>query len=138
MKTNIQNIAAIISTAIWADGTYDPAEKVTVEEIAEALELDLDAFKAEVEKQIQKVEALSEEEANAFLLDAAQGVDDDEIGIVFEAAMQMLLCDGVLSRDEVTNLLAIADALGIAAEDAVLLLADMVKEEPELEIDFED
>ncbi len=138
MKTNIQNIAAIISTAIWADGTYDPAEKVTVEEIAEALELDLDAFKAEVEKQIQKVEALSEEEANAFLLDAAQGVDDDEIGIVFEAAMQMLLCDGVLSRDEVTNLLAIADALGIAAEDAVLLLADMVKEEEELEIDFED
>ncbi len=138
MKTNIQNIAAIISTAIWADGTYDPAEKVTVEEIAEALELDLDAFKAEVEKQLQKVEALSEEEANAFLLDAAQGVDDDEIGIVFEAAMQMLLCDGVLSRDEVTNLLAIADALGIAAEDAILLLADMVKEEPELEIDFED
>lgn len=138
MKTNIQNIAAIISTAIWADGAYDPAEKVTVEEIAEALELDLDAFKAEVEKQLKKVEGLSEEEANALLQDAAQGVDDDEIGIVFEAAMQMLLCDGVLSRDEVTNLLAIADALGIAAEDAILLLADMVKEEEELEIDFED
>ena len=138
MKTKLENIATIIAAAIWADGVYDPAEKVTVEEIAEALELDEAAFKAAVEKQLEALEKMSDNQANAAMLDAAESVDDEEIGIVFEAAMQMLLADSELSRAEVGNLLVIADALGIEAEDAILLLADMVKEEPELSINFAD
>jgi tellurite resistance protein len=138
MKTKIENIAAIIAAAIWADGEYDPAEKVTVEEIADALELDEANFKAAVDKQVKALEKMSENQANALLLDAAEGVDDEEIGIVFEAAMQMLLADSELSRAEVSNLLVIADALGIEEEDAILLLADMVKVEKELTINLED
>ena len=52
--------------------------------------------------------------------------------------MQMLLADSELSRAEVSNLLVIADALGIETEDAILLLADMVKEEKELTINLAD
>ena len=40
MKTEMKHIAAIAATAIWADGEYDEAEKIAVEEIAEAFELD--------------------------------------------------------------------------------------------------
>ena len=138
MKTSIENIAAVIAAAIWADGVYDPAEEVTVEEIAEALELDEKAFKAAVNKQVKALEKLSANQADAALHDAAEAVDDEEIGIVFEAAMQMLLADSELSRAEVSNLLVIAEALGIEEEDAILLLADMVKTEPELTINMED
>jgi len=138
MKTSIENIAAVVAAAIWADGVYDPAEKITVEEIAEALELDEKAFKAAVDKQVKALEKMSENQANAALKDAAEAVDDEEIGIVFEAAMQMLLADSELSRAEVSNLLVIAEALGIEDEDAILMLADMVKTEPELTINMED
>lgn len=138
MKTSIENIAAVIAAAIWADGVYDPAEEVTVEEIAEALELDEKAFKAAVDKQVKALEKMSDNQANAVLKDAAEAVDDEEIGIVFEAAMQMLLADSELSRAEVSNLLVIAEALGIEEEEAILLLADMVKTEPELTINLED
>ena len=138
MKTSIENIAAVIAAAIWADGVYDPAEEITVEEIAEALELDEKAFKAAVNKQVKALEKMSENQANAALKDAAEAVDDEEIGIVFEAAMQMLLADSELSRAEVSNLLVIAEALGIEDEDAILMLADMVKTEPDLTINMED
>lgn len=138
MKTNIENIAAIVAAAIWADGVYDPAEEITVEEIAEALELDEKAFKAAVDKHVKALEKMSDNQANAALKDAAEAVDDEEIGIVFEAAMQMLLADSELSRAEVSNLLVIAEALGIEDEDAILMLADMVKTEPELTINMED
>lgn len=138
MKTSIENIAAVIAAAIWADGVYDPAEEITVEEIAEALELDEEAFKAAVDKQVKALEKMSANQANAALKDAAEAVDDEEIGIVFEAAMQMLLADSELSRAEVSNLLVIAEALGIEDEDAILMLADMVKTEPELTINMED
>ena len=138
MKTSIENIAAIVAAAIWADGVYDPAEEITVEEIAEALELDEKAFKAAVDKHVKAFEKMSDNQANAALKDAAEAVDDEEIGIVFEAAMQMLLADSELSRAEVSNLLVIAEALGIEDEDAILMLADMVKTEPELTINMED
>lgn len=138
MKTKIENIATIIAVAIWADGEYDPAEEVTVEEIAEALELDLETFKAEVDNQVKAFEKMSGEQANSILIKAAGGVEDEEVGIVFEAAMQMFLADGELSRSEVSNLLVVAEALGIETEDAILLLADMVKEEEDLEVNLED
>lgn len=138
MKTNIENIATIIAAAIWADGEYDEAEKVTVEEIADALELDLSAFKSAIDKQIKALDKMSANQTNAALQDAAEAVDDEEIGIVFEAALQMLLADSELSRSEVSNMLVIADALGIEHEDAILMLADLVKEESDLSINTAD
>ena len=138
MKTKLEHIATIIAAAIWADGVYDPAEEITVDEISDALELDQEKFKEAVEKLVKGMDGLSENMTNAALKDAAEAVDDEEIGIVFEAAMQMLLADGELSRTEVSNLLVIADALGIEEEDAILLLADMVKVEKELTINLED
>ena len=138
MKTKLEHIATIIAAAVWADGVYDPAEEITVEEIADALELDEAKFKEAVEKIVKGMDGLSDNMTNAALKDAAEAVDDEEIGIVFEAAMQMLLADGELSRAEVSNLLVIADALGIETEDAILLLADMVKEEKELTINLAD
>ena len=138
MKTNIENIATIIAAAIWADGEYDEAEKVTVEEIADALELDLSAFKSAIDKQIKALDKMSANQTNAALQDAAEAVDDEEIGIVFEAALQMFLADSELSRSEVSNMLVIADALGIEHEDAILMLADLVKEESDLSINMAD
>lgn len=138
MKTKLEHIATIIAAAIWADGVYDPAEEITVDEISDALELDQEKFKEAVEKLVKGMDGLSENMTNAALKDAAEAVADDEIGIVFEAAMQMLLADGELSRSEVSNLLVIADALGIETEDAILLLADMVKTEEELTINLND
>ena len=138
MKTNIENIATIIAAAIWADGEYDEAEKVTVEEIADALELDLSAFKSAIDKQINALDKMSANQTNAALQDAADAVDDEEIGIVFEAALQMFLADSELSRSEVSNMLVIADALGIEHEDAILMLADLVKEESDLSINMAD
>lgn len=136
MKTRIEDIATIIAAAIWADNVYDEAEKITVEEIADALELNEAAFKKAVDAQVKALSKMSDNHANAALMDAAEAVDDEEIGIVYEAAMQMLLADGELSASEVSNLLVVANALGIEDEMAILLLADMVKTEPELEINL--
>ena len=49
----------------------------------------------------------------------------------------MIISDNVIGSSEVNTALAIADALGLENDSAILLLLDMVKSEPELEIDFE-
>ena len=134
MNTPIEKLTTIIASAIWADGVYDEAEAVTVEEIAEALELDEASFKAAIDTEIATLQTLSDEEVDNRLFAAAQAVEDEEIGIVFQSAMQIIISDNELCRPEVNNLLVLADALGIEDEDAVLMIADLVKDEPELEV----
>jgi tellurite resistance protein len=136
MNTDIKNLAAVLATVVWADGVYDEAEKVAVEEIAEALELDNAELTAAVEAALGEVENMNEEQVNEYILNNSAEIDEEEAEIVFEAALQIAIVDGVLGVEEVDNLLAVASALGIDDARAVLLIIDLAKEEEELELDF--
>lgn len=135
MNTNNKNIAAFVAAAIWADEVYDEAEKIAVEEIAEALELE--NFAADVEAELAKVETMDGQAVADYLVEAGEGVDDEEVAFVFESVLQIVLCDGVLAYSEARNLLTVADALGLEHEYALLMVADMMKEENEVEVEFE-
>ena len=136
MKTNIKNLATILATTIWADGEYDEAEKISVEEIAEAFELDVNELLAAVNAEVEAISALDEEKVNEVLLQNAAEVDEEEAELVLQAVLQIATVDGVLCEEEVDNILSIASALGVNEARAVLMLADLVKDEPELEIEF--
>ncbi len=136
MKTNIKNLATILATTIWADGEYDEAEKISVEEIAEAFELDVNELLAAVNAEVEAISAMDEEKVNEVLLQNAAEVDEDEAELVLQAVLQVATVDGVLCEEEVDNILSIASALGVNEARAVLMLADLVKEEPELEVVF--
>ena len=136
MKTNIKNLAAFLATAIWADGEYDEAEKVALSEIAEALEVNEEELVAETEAAQAELDKMDEEEVFQYLINNGAEVAEDEAAQVYLAAMQIVTVDGVLGVEEVDNLLAIASALGLDDSYAMLLLIDLVKEEPELELKF--
>lgn len=136
MKTNIKNLATILATTIWADGEYDEAEKISVEEIAEAFELDVNELLAAVNAEVETISALDEDKVNEVLLQNAAEVDEEEAELVLQAVLQIATVDGVLCEEEVDNILSIASALGVNEARAVLMLADLVKDEPELEIVF--
>ena len=137
MNTDIKTLAALVATQVWCNGEYSEVEKETTEEIAEAFDLPTDKFNGLVEDCITEFDKMNDEEVNALLLKNAEKVADDDVAMVYEALMEMALCDGELTGDEVNNLLATADAFGMDTETAVLLLCDMVKTEPELEISFD-
>jgi tellurite resistance protein len=136
MKTNIKNLATILATTIWADGEYDEAEKISVEEIAEAFELDVNELLAAVNAEVDTISALDEDKVNEVLLQNAAEVDEEEAELVLQAVLKIATVDGVLCEEEVDNILSIASALGVNEARAVLMLADLVKEEPELEVVF--
>ena len=134
MKTDIRHIAALVATSIWADGEYDAAEKIVVAEIADAFELNADEFAVAVEAELAVIEPMNEDEVNAYILEHSAEVDDEEAEMLLQAVLQVVIVDGVLGEEEVENVLSIASALGINESRAVLMLADLVKDEPELQI----
>ncbi|MBR6775587.1 MAG: TerB family tellurite resistance protein [Bacteroidales bacterium] len=134
MNTDIKHIAALVASAIWADGEYDEAEKIAVEEIAEAFELDAALFAQEIDAAVAELGTMDEEQVNNYILEHSAEVDDDEAAMLYEAALQIITIDGVVGVEEIDNVLAIASALGLDEAQAVLLFADLIREEPEIEL----
>ena len=134
MNTDIKHIAALVATSIWADGEYDAAEKIVVEEIADAFELNAEELAAAVEAELAVIEPMDEEAVEAYILEHSAEVDDDEAEMLLQAVLQVVIVDGVIGEEEIENVLSIASALGINESRAVLMLADLVKDEPELQI----
>ena len=134
MITDIKHIAAVVATSIWADGEYDEAEKIAVEEIADAFEPDATDFAKEVEAAIAEIEPMDEEQVNNYILEHSAEVEDEEAAMLYEAVLQIITIDGVVGTEEMENALSIASALGLDEAQAVLLFADLVREEPEIEL----
>lgn len=137
MNTATNTLASLLAAAIWADGEFAEVERVTAEEIADAFDIPQKDFQKFITAAMVEVQHLTPEAATTYAVKHAEKVDPDESGEVFQALMQMMLCDGVLTAGEVYNLLALAEALDIDRESAILMLCDMVKTEPELEVSFE-
>ena len=136
MNTDIRHIAALVATSIWADGEYDAAEKIVVEEIADAFELNAEELSEAVEQELDVIKPMNEDEVNEYILEHSAEVEDEEAEMLLQAVLQVVIVDGVLGEEEVENVLSIASALGIDDSRAVLMLADLVKEETELQIEL--
>lgn len=137
MQTPTITIASILAAIIWADGEYSDIERTTLSEIAEALGIPEKELTMNVTAALVELKNLDEEKATDYAVKHAAKVNDEETGEVFQALLQMALCDNVLTFNEVHNLLALAEALDIDQDAAVLMLCDLVKTEPELEVSFE-
>ena len=137
MKTSSNTLASLLAAAIWADGEFAEVERITAEEIADAFEIPQKDFHKYITAAMVEVQNLTPEAATTYAVKHAAKVDPEEAGEVFQALMQMMLCDGVLTAGEIYNLLAMAEALDIDRESAILMLCDMVKNEPDLEVSFE-
>lgn len=137
MNTSINTLASLLGAAIWADGDFTEVERVTAEEIAEAFDIPAKDFQKYITAALLEIKDLDEEKVTDYVVKHAGKVDPEESGEIFETLMHMMLCDGVLTAGEVHNLITVAEALDIDIPTAILLLCDMVKTEPDLEISFE-
>ena len=137
MQTPTITLASILAAIIWADGEYTDVERTTLSEIAEALGIPEKELTMNVTAALVELKNLDEQKATDYAVKHAAKVNDEETGEVFQALLQMALCDNVLTYNEVHNLLALAEALDIDQDAAVLMLCDLVKSEPELEVSFE-
>ena len=137
MKTPTITLASVLAVIIWADGEFSDVERTTIGEIAEAFDIPEKELNMNITAALVELKNMDEDKATDYAVKHAAKVDDEETGEVFQALMQMALCDNVLTYGEVHNLLALAEALDIDRDAAVLMLCDLVKSEPELEVSFE-
>ena len=137
MKDNINEIASIIAVAILADGEVEEQEKQLLADLEEDTEIP--GLAASIEQVLSMANVLSDDQLTDLLYQNAEKLNAEYRPKVFEAAITAVLSDGVVSEDEISNILTLAEALDIPAEKAVARLLFQVQEtEGELVVDVEE
>lgn len=137
MKSTLENVAAFLAVAIWADGVYADGEKEILGEIAQALETDESELKTAVDTAVASLEKKNDDEITEYVTDHASQIEEEDVLPLMECAIEIVLADNVITKDEVNTLFDLADATGIVEHsDVLLMVADLVKYEPDIDIQF--
>lgn len=137
MKSDIKNVAAFLAVAIWADGVYAEEEKMILAEIAEVLNVEESELTENVDKALKVLQDKDDEAVQAYIIENASALDEEDVRVLMQCAIEIVLADDVIARDEVQVLFDLADATGsVEHTDVALMLADLVKYNPDIEIEF--
>lgn len=137
MKSDIKNVAAFLAVAIWADGVYAEEEKMILAEIAEVLNVEESELTENVDEALKFLQDKDDEAVQAYIIENASALDEEDVKVLMQCAIEIVLADDVIARDEVQVLFDLADATGsVEHTDVALMLADLVKYNPDIEIEF--
>lgn len=137
MKSTLENVAAFLAVAIWADGVYADGEKEILGEIAQALETDESELKTAVDTAVASLEKKNDDEITEYVTDHASQIEEEDVLPLMECAIEIVLADNVITKDEINTLFDLADATGVIEHsDVLLMVADLVKYEPDIDIQF--
>ena len=137
MKSDIKNVAAFLAVAIWADGVYAEEEKTILSEIAEVLNVEESELTENVDEALKVLQDKDDETVQAYIIENASALDEEDVKVLMQCAIEIVLADDVIARDEVQVLFDLADATGsVEHTDVALMLADLVKYNPDIEIEF--
>lgn len=137
MKSDIKNVAAFLAVAIWADGVYAEEEKMILAEIAEVLNVEESELAENVDEALKVLQDKDDEAVQAYIIENASVLDEEDVKVLMQCAIEIVLADDVIARDEVQVLFDLADATGsVEHTDVALMLADLVKYNPDIEIEF--
>lgn len=137
MKSDIKNVAAFLAVAIWADGVYAEEEKMILAEIAEVLNVEESELTENVDEALKFLQDKDDEAVQAYIVENASALDEEDVKVLMQCAIEIVLADDVIARDEVQVLFDLADATGsVEHTDVALMLADLVKYNPDIEIEF--
>lgn len=137
MKSDIKNVAAFLAVAIWADGVYAEEEKMILSEIAEVLNVEESELTENVDEALKVLQDKDDEAVQAYIIENASVLDEEDVKVLMQCAIEIVFADDVIARDEVQVLFDLADATGsVEHTDVALMLADLVKYNPDIEIEF--
>jgi tellurite resistance protein len=137
MNNKINEFASVLAVMVLADGEFDAQEESLLNDLEQDTELP--GLSASIKQVISMADMFSDDQLTDLLYKNAQKFDEDEKPKVFEAAVATLLADGIITQDEISNMLTLAEALDIPVEKAIARLLFQVQEsESEIVVDVEE
>jgi len=137
MKENINELASILAVSLLSDGEVGEQETQLLTDLEHDAELP--GLATAIKQVVSMAHMFSDDQLTDLLYNSALKFSAEDKPKVFEAAISTILSDGVITEDEIANILTLAEALEIPVEKAIARLLFQVQEkEGELVVDVEE
>jgi len=131
----IWQLVKISVAAIASDGIHKKEELLVCQEICNELSLDWDKFLPEIENELSQISNFNLETITSYLQIA---FPDDNIShsfLLFEAALHIILADGIMTQDECDLLASIGTILKIPTGKIIARIGLFLNEEKQTLVD---
>ena len=128
-------LVKITAAAIASDGVHKKEELLVCQEICNELNLDWESFSPEIENELSNISAFNLEAITAYLKLAFPDSQIEHSFLLFEAALHIILADGVMTQDECDLLANIGYILNIPTGRMIARIGLFLKEEKQVLVD---
>jgi tellurite resistance protein len=128
-------LVKIVAAAIASDGVHKKEELLVCQEICNELSLDWDSFQPEIENELSNISAFNLEAITAYLKLAFPDSNIEHSFLLFEAALHIILADGVMTQEECDLLANIGYILNIPTGKMIARIGLFLKEEKQVLVD---
>ncbi len=136
-KEFIHDLAKICSASIMSDGVHQEEETFVAMEICKEMNISWDEFSSILDEEIVNCESSSYNNVYEYLRHSEFGSQTKNGMLLFEAALHIILADGIMTEKESQLLADIAKILSISTSSVINRIAQFLTFEKEILVDVQ-
>lgn len=129
------HLIKVAAAAIASDGEHQQEELLVCEEICNELGIEWDQFQVDLENELASIASHSLDAITAYLKLAFPDSQVNNSFLLFEAALHLILADGIMTQDECNLLADIGTILNIPTGKIIARIGLFLKEEKQTLVD---
>ncbi len=130
----INKLAVITAAAIMSDSIHREEERAVCDEICRELHIDPEMFSEKVDEEIEKIKNSFDSNPEKYLVANIDKQKSNNAMVLFEAALHIVLADGIMTERECEFLAAIGILLQIPTSKMFARLGLFLRKEKEVVI----
>jgi hypothetical protein len=133
----INDLAKICSASIMSDNEQQDQEIFVAMEICKEMNINWELFNSNLQTEIGRIKANNYRDVKEYLQDSKFGSNTKNSMLLFEAALHIVLADGIMTDSEIKILADISDILAIPTVKLISRISQFLKFEKEVLVDIE-
>jgi len=133
----IADFSKIASASILSDGVLQEEETIVAKEICRELNIQWDSFNRLLEDELQRISQKKYPNVKEYLIDSGFGSQTKSSMLLFEAALHIVLADGIMTENESVLLADVAELLSIPFDKVISRISQFIRFEKEILVDVQ-
>jgi tellurite resistance protein len=131
----IADFSKIASASIISDGVIQEEEKFVAKEICKELDIPWESFNELLDQELQKISQNNYKSVKEYLINSHFGAHTKSSLLLFEAALHIVLADGIMTDKESVLLADVAELLSLPLDKVISRIAQFIRFEKEVLVD---
>ncbi len=133
----LTDFSKLAAASILSDGVRQEEETIVAKEICKELNIQWDSFNQSLEDELQRISQHKYPNVKDYLVESGFGSKTKSSMLLFEAALHIVLADGIMTENESVLLADVAELLSIPLHKVISRISQFICFEKEILVDIQ-